>query len=139
MAKRGIPPVGKLPYGRTFDKESSRWGVNEEKKEMIQQSAKRYLEGESLPNIAKSFDLSLSTLWTVIKKTGGTEWPLKFKNESLNINETIIMEIPRLLDDSTMQAIKKKAEANRNYAHGTPIKHKYLLGRMRLKQQYLSN
>ena len=133
MAKRGIPSVGSLPYGRTYDKEAKeeeRWGVDEEKKEIIQQAAKRYLDGESLPEIATSINMGVSTLWTILKKTGGTEWPLKFQNDALNINETVIMEVPRLLEDSTIEAIKKKAQANRTYTRGDKLKYRYLLGRM---------
>ena len=48
-AKRlGAPTSGRRPFGRTWDKEAQKWGVDEKKKAMIEDVAKRYLAGHSL-------------------------------------------------------------------------------------------
>jgi len=134
IAKRGVPATGKLPYGRTFDKKTGKWGVDREKKAIIVQAAKRYLSGEPIVDIAISFNMNFSNLWKILTQRSGTEWECRFRFRYTDdgpyiIDETVKFTIPRLLDESTIKAIHEKAEANKTYTHGE-IKHKYLLSRM---------
>jgi site-specific DNA recombinase len=50
-ARRGIPSVGQLPYGRTWT-ENDGWGIDEEKKKIKQSDVKRYIAGEKMKDIA---------------------------------------------------------------------------------------
>ncbi len=127
-AKRNIPTSGKLPYGRTFDKDKG-WGLDPEKVQIIKTAAKRYLEGLPLPECGKLAGMNFTNLWKILNHRSGEEWECKFRNARLNIDETVILNIPRLLDDEVIQAIKEKAAANKTYQHGE-IKNRYLLSRM---------
>jgi DNA invertase Pin-like site-specific DNA recombinase len=54
-AKKGWPACGKLPYGRTFDPKTGKWGIDPDKQQQIEDVARRYLEGESLPKLALEY------------------------------------------------------------------------------------
>jgi site-specific DNA recombinase len=128
-AKRNIPTSGKLPYGRTYDKKTGQWGLDPEKVQIIKTAAKRYLDGMPLPEVGKLAGMNFTNLWKILNHRSGPEWEIQFRNKKLNIDETVILTIPRLLDDKTIQAIKEKAQANKTYTHGV-IKYRYLLSRM---------
>ena len=128
-AKRGLPTSGKLPWGRTWDKEKQQWGIDPEKQKIIQQAAERYLAGESIVHIAASFGMNFSNLWKILNHRSGDRWIQTFKAENLNIDETVEITIPRLLPEATIRAIHEKGRANRTYTHGS-VKHQYLLSRM---------
>lgn len=127
-AKQGIPTSGKLPYGRTWSKKDG-WGIDKEKQEIIERLARRYLKGEKMADLSKEYGMNHASLWKTLTQRSGTEWPCRFTNKRLNIDETVMMEIPPLLDEKTIAAIKEKAEANKTYQHGH-IKYRYLLSRM---------
>jgi site-specific DNA recombinase len=126
-AKRGIPTCGAKPYGRTFDKKTEKWGIDDNKKKIIEQAAERYLQGESLKSIASSFNMDFTNLWDILSQRSGIDWPCHFKYG--NIDEMVIMTIPRLLEDDVISAIHQKGIAKKTYDHGE-IKNKYLLSRM---------
>jgi len=128
-SKRGLPTCGKLPYGRTFDKETNTWGIDPDKQARIKQAAERYLAGESLPQIASSLGMNTTNLWKVLNHRSGDTWRQTFNVPNLNIDETVDIQIPRLLDEETITAIHERARANKTYTHGE-IKHRYLLSRM---------
>jgi len=128
-AKRGIPSSGNLPYGRTFDRKTETWGIDPEKHKNIKWAAERYLAGESIVHLAKILDMNFTNLWKILNHRSGTEWEIRFRNKKVNIDETVTMQIPPLLDEATIQAIKEQGQANKTYEHGV-IKHKYLLSRM---------
>ncbi|NLF73140.1 MAG: recombinase family protein [Candidatus Anammoximicrobium sp.] len=125
-AKRGLPTCGKLPFGRTYDRETGKWAVDEEKQAMIDDVARRYLAGEPLPRLAEEYGVNHSNLHKVLTSRCGAVWTQTFCIEGLKINETIDVPVPRLLPDETIAAIRRKAEANRTYQHGRP-KYPYLL------------
>ena len=128
-AKRNVPTAGKLPFGRTFDKESEKWGIDPEKYKQIQWAAEQYLNGMSIVEIAKILEMNFTNLWKILNHKSGTEWECRFRNEKVNVDETVTLMIPPLLDEETIQAIKEQAVANKTYEHGV-IKNKYLLSRV---------
>jgi len=125
-AKEGKPSAGKLPWGRTYDKETKKWGIDLEKKQIIEQIANEYLEGGKGKEIAKKYGINYSPMMKVLRERCGDSWDISLKNKRLNIHETITMKVPRLLPEKTIQAIRKKIDANRTYMHGE-IKHVYPL------------
>ncbi len=128
-AKRGLPVCGKLPYGRTFDHKTEKWGIDHEKKHSIQEIAKRYLAGEKLSDLADEYGHNHSNLHKILTKRGGTTWEQRFDVDKLNIHEVVETPIPELLPCKTIAAILQKAKANKTYQHGAN-KHPYLLARM---------
>lgn len=128
-AKKNIPTSRPLPYGRTFDKKTGQWGIDEKKQANIVDIAQRYLAGEKLKDLAEKYNIDHSNLHRILTQKSGVVWVQKFHSKKLNIHEDVPCEIPRLLDEKTIQAINKKAEANRTYRHGEITNH-YLLGRM---------
>lgn len=127
-AKRGLPTAGKLPYGRTYDKENG-WGIDKEKKSIIEEIARRYLAGEKMPELATEYGMNHSNLHKILTKRSGDEWEQEFHSKELNIHDKVITKIPRLLPQKTIDAILKKSAANKTYSHGQR-KHYYLLSRM---------
>jgi site-specific DNA recombinase len=125
-AKRNIPTSGKLPFGRAYDVKTGVWGIDEEKARKIKQAADRYLKGESVESIAATFSMNTSNLWKILTKTSGDKWPLNFRSKASNVDETVVLTIPRLLDDKIILAILKKADLNRTFKRGFG-KNKYLL------------
>lgn len=127
-ARRNVPSAGKLPYGRTYS-ETDGWGIDPQKKQQIEWAAKQYLDGVSIVDIAKTLGMNFTNLWKILNHRSGTEWEIRFTNEKLNIDETVNLTIPPLLDDETISRIKEQAAANKTYTHGA-TKHQYLLSRM---------
>tara|TARA_R110001592_G_scaffold8400_4_gene46009 strand:+ start:3478 stop:4626 length:1149 start_codon:yes stop_codon:yes gene_type:complete len=126
-AKRlGAPTSGKKPFGRTWDKETQKWGVDEKKKAMIEDVAKRYLAGESLPKLATEYGINHSFLNKTLAENCGDSYTITWDIKDLRIHETVTIDIPPLLSAKTIKAIRKKAVANRTYQHGEP-KYQYLL------------
>ena len=128
-AKQDIPVAGKLPYGRTYNKETKQWGIDLEKQAIIKDAAKRYLSGESINDIATLYGMNTPNLNKILKHRCGDTWEQRFRSKPLNIDETVRIQIPRLLPESIIKQIHEKSEANRTYTHGMN-KHPYLLARM---------
>jgi len=127
-AKRNVPASGSLPFGRLWDDKNEKWSADPAAKTMMQDAAKRYLAGESIRHIAAEYGISESTLRDRFEKAGG-KLPVEFHSDRLKIHETFTMDIPPLLDERTLRAIRKRADANTTYTHGH-MKYKYLLNRM---------
>ena len=127
-AKKGVPAVGKCPYGRTFDKKNNKWGIDKEKQQKIKYAAEMYLAGESLPDIAKQLGMNHSNLHKILTKRSGEIWVQRFKVRK-GVIEEIETKVPPLLSKRIIEKIHAKALANRTFSHGH-IKHKYLLARM---------
>jgi DNA invertase Pin-like site-specific DNA recombinase len=123
-AKRNINTAGRLPYGRTFDKKTEKWGIDIKKQNIIKQAAQRYLNGEGLPQIAHTLGLDPANLHRILTKHSGTTRSTNFKYK--NINETISFNIPPLLDESTIEKIKERLYINKTYTRGNK-KNQYLL------------
>ncbi|WP_197453744.1 recombinase family protein [Caulifigura coniformis] len=116
-AKRGLPTTGKLPYGRTFDRKSEKWGIDKEKQKVIAEAARRYLDGASMADLAKKYGMNHSNLHKVLMQRCGPEWEMEFTAPEFNIHEKVIVQIPQLLDAKTIKALKKRASANKTYLH----------------------
>lgn len=126
-AKRlGAPTSGKKPFGRTWDKKAQKWGVDEKKKAMIEDIAKRYLAGESLPKLATEYGINHSFLNKTLAESCGDSYTITWDIKDLRIHETVTIDIPPLLSAKTIKAIRNKAVANRTFQHGEP-KYQYLL------------
>ena len=128
-AKKNRPTGGKPPFGRTFNKITGAWGIDEQKRKDIAWAANKYLEGESLEQLAKTLGMNHSNLWKILNRRSGTEWELRFQNKKLQIDETIKLTIPELLPQETIEAIHQKAEYNKKFERSA-IKNKYLLSRL---------
>ena len=117
-AKRGIPSAGKLPWGRTFNKDTEEWGIDPEKQKIIERAAKEYLNDQKGPDIAKKYGFFYPNLMRILRERCGDKWTISLSNDRLNIHEKITMTIPRLLPEETISAIHEKTVANRTYNHG---------------------
>ena len=128
-ASRGLPTCGQLPYGRTFDKKTETWGIDEEKRKKIVWAARQYLKDESLRKIAQTLGTSEFHIWEILNRRSGDVWELSFRSERLHIDEKVQVKVPPLLDPETIRKIHEHAQANRTYLHGMK-KREYLLARM---------
>jgi DNA invertase Pin-like site-specific DNA recombinase len=126
-ARRGVPSVGGLPFGRHYDRKTGQWSVDASKQAIIVDIASRYLRGEPLPKLAAEYGMSRVTVFETLRKALGDCWTLRFQSKALNIDETVVLQVPRLLDDSTIKAVHQRMQANRSHLRGHP-KHVYLLG-----------
>jgi len=127
-AKQGVPTCGKLPYGRTYDKQKG-WGIDKEKQSFIKDVARRYLDGESLKNMAEQYDMNFSNLSKILKQRCGDTWEQRFISPRLNIDETVVTKVPPLLSKAVIAMILARSESNSTYTHGQN-KYFYLLSRM---------
>jgi len=112
--KKGFPTGGKLPFGRTFDKLTGQWVLDEEVAKLLRWAADEYLKGGSLKDISHSLitlhnqPLGYPYLINVLSKRCGDTWAVNFKGEA-----PMTYQIPRILDDVTIQKIKERLEHNR--------------------------
>jgi site-specific DNA recombinase len=125
-AKQNIPTSGKIPYGRTFEKE---WGIDPDKQIIIENAAEMYLKGVSARVISSTLNMNWPNLLKILKYRSGEHWEIRFRKKEFGIDKTVALKIPELLPEETIEAIRQRAEANKTYSHGK-IKHEYLLSRM---------
>lgn len=128
-AKRGIPTSGSLPYGRTFNKETETWGLDPVKVDRLKQAAKDYLNDVKFSDICTKHGFQKDHLHKIFRESSDDKFPIRFRSKKLNINETVTLTIPPLLDKMMVERIRAKARANLTYHHGEP-KNRYLLSRM---------
>lgn len=128
-ALRGVPTSGSLPFGRDFDRKLGVWKIIEEKKAKIEEIARRYLAGESLPKLAREHQIDTSCLYVILKERCGTKWLEIFESKSLGIRQEVSHVVPPLLDENTIKAVRLRAEANKTFHHAQP-KNRYLLSRV---------
>ena len=96
---------------------------------MIADVAKRYLAGESLPQMAEEYGINHSQLCLTLRERCGTKWQVKLDCNKLDFHEVHTLTIPALLDDQTIKLLKDRLKANRTYIRsgGRPRVHDYLL------------
>ena len=96
-----------------------------EKQQIVKDAAKRYLAGKSIEELAKEYDMNAANLHKVLYAAhSGPKWQVEFQSKVLNIHEVIEIEVPPLLPDETIRAIRAKAEANPDlhaWSHQTPL------------------
>lgn len=109
-AKRGMNAAGVLPYGRIYDKPSGQWGIDKDKQQIIQRAAERYLSGEGIPQIANTIGMNAANLHRILTKHSGSKRTTRFKYK--HIDQTITFEIPALLSDTMIEAIRQRIYAN---------------------------
>jgi hypothetical protein len=119
-SKRGVPCCGMLPFGRSYDRKTGKWDVVEAQRAALLDIVQRYLKGESLTKLAGEHRLNYSTLTKILRERCGTVWECRFRADDLGIDETVTMEIPRLLPEQTIRAVHQRLDANRTYLHGAP-------------------
>lgn len=131
-AKRGIPTNGKLPYGRRFNKGTSKWELIPEAQERIETIAREYLnEDVDFETLGKRYGINASYLHSVLTKRCGDTWTIQFKSPVQNKDnpyEEITMKVPRLLSEETIRRIRDKCEGRRTWTHGVQ-KYHYLFSR----------
>ncbi len=114
-AKRGIPTSGRLPFGRTFDKVTGEWGLDENASNALRWVAEEYLNNNvSLRELSDTLRtrhkirLCHSSLIEVLSQRCRDTWTVKFKGEA-----PLTYKIPRILDDETIQRIRDRLAHNR--------------------------
>jgi DNA invertase Pin-like site-specific DNA recombinase len=126
-ARRGVPATG-LPFGRLWDKKAERWSLDPDKVAKVEDIARRYLAGESLPRLAKEHSLNHSFVCRTLRHGCGDTWDVHFDAPDLAISETVRMTVPRLLDEPTIKRLRQRLDAGRTHLHRPPApKHSYLL------------
>ena len=94
--RRGIPSSGALPIGRTYNRETDKWRLDQEVARLLQSAARRYLKGETPRGIAhefksQGFRMSYQNLITTLTQKCGDEWTVQFNGEN-----PVIFKIPRI-------------------------------------------
>lgn len=129
-AKQGLPSCGKKPWGRIWDPTAKTWRIDPEKHAKIQLIAKEYLQSDISFNVlGPKHGMNGANLHKVLCHRCGDKWEVSFRAKDLNIEETHTLEIPRLLPEETIQAIRKKSEARNSYDKKGQ-KHPYLFARV---------
>lgn len=128
-AQKGLPSCGNLPFGRTFI--DGQWGLDAKAHRIIQDAARRYLDGESLDAIATEFGMKRWLLHRVLTERSGDTWVQTFDMSRYGIKKPIAIptEVPPLLDGKTIKAVRDRAKNRRVYS-GTPRHHYLLSGRV---------
>jgi site-specific DNA recombinase len=113
LLNKGIPAIGRLPFNRKYNKETEKWSfVDEERNEYIKWAAQRYLDGKSLKKIAdelstKGFKITSVHLTRVLGQKCGSKIDFNVKGQ------TFSMDMPKILDERTIKAIRKKLDFNK--------------------------
>jgi DNA invertase Pin-like site-specific DNA recombinase len=116
-------PITNPPYGRTWSKKAG-WGIDPDKKRIMEEVAEAYLAGESFKRLGKRFGLDPSGICKNLHYCGD-KVEQTIKAPDLNIEFTATLKIPRLLDDDVIRKVEERMKANRRM--GKPPVHGYLL------------
>lgn len=106
--QRGFPTSGRLPFGRTFNKETEKWELDDKAAMQITQAAKEFLAGGSLFKIAEKFQMNYTTLIKTLSERCGDKWTVNFKDE-----KPITYEIPRILPEEIIEQIRNRLMFNK--------------------------
>lgn len=128
-AQRNIPASGYLPFGRTFDKKTETWGLQEDKAKIIQEIAQRYINGEQLAALAQEYSIEHTTLHQVLMNRSGSKWTVVFKRPWLRDSVTVHLKIPALLDDKTIKQVHARRDQQKRFDR-KHITNRYLFSRI---------
>lgn len=133
----GVPATGKLPWGRTFDKQNGVWGIDQEKRQVFEKAVVEFINGGSLREIGaripKEYNLSYGNLYKLLKTAAGSKWTVKIKTKPLEDKKiakikTVVFDVPPLIDPETLAMAEKRLTFNRtNPRIDTESKEIYLL------------
>jgi len=90
-ANRGLPTAGKLPFGRTFNRKTEKWGVDPAKKAFIEEIAERYLAGESLEKVAIEHGVNHASLHKTLMQRTGPDWSVTFRVDGVVVRDKPLM------------------------------------------------
>jgi site-specific DNA recombinase len=134
LARENNAPIGsKRPFGRVWKQTGRRpsdgvWVLDPDKKVMIEDVARRYLNGEPLPKLATQYRVNHSNLCKILRERCGPTWVQRVRCHELGIDEEIEVTVPELLPPETVKAVQHRLVANRTYLHKPPRSvHEYLL------------
>ena len=99
-------------------------------KPIINEAARLYLEEDySWKQLGERFGMNGTNLHKTMCYRCGDEWSIHFKDKNFKLDETHTLNIPPLLSNETIIAIRRKCEARRTYDHKTQ-KYQYLFSRL---------
>ena len=114
--EHGVPTAGgPMPYARSFNKVTKQWELDENKRALIEDAARRYLAGGSIKKIAAEIGMEHTRLHRILTKGSGDKWEIRFHSKDLNIDETVLFTIPRLLSDETIRRIHKTGRFQQDF------------------------
>jgi site-specific DNA recombinase len=119
--RRGIPTAGAKPYGRTWDKETGKFVLDEGVADKIREAADKYLQGEKMLDLAKSLKMTKSNLISKFRYSCGDTWTVRFKGV-----EPMTYKMERILSDEMIEKVLDMVEFNRRN-NRTDIVNKYVL------------
>jgi len=111
--RKGKIIAGRPPFARIKNNSTGEFELDKKKAKLIRWAAKKYLNGGSLYEISHvlktkhKLPLSYPYLIKVLTQKCGDTWKVKFKNE-----DPILTKMPRILSDTTIQAIKDRVKHN---------------------------
>lgn len=94
-AKDGyLSSSGRVPYGRTFNKKTREWGIDERKWQAIKEAARQYLEGDvPFTVLGERFGMNPAYLREVLTQRCGDTWVQRYREERFKIDEKVEMKI----------------------------------------------
>jgi DNA invertase Pin-like site-specific DNA recombinase len=119
-ASKGWPACGSLPFGRTFDRETGKWHIIPEDRDMIADCAARYLKGERLEDLATEYHRDRANLTRILRERCGETWLQEFNYPRFDIAEKIVTVVPRLLDEDIIKKLRHRLTACRTYLRLPP-------------------
>jgi site-specific DNA recombinase len=117
LAERGVPAVGNLPWGRTYDKHKGVWGVDPDKREMLQRAAADFLAGTAtMGQLERRTGLIFTQLYDLFNGKAGAEWTVHFRPAKFpQLAKDVTLNVPALLDGRTLRLLKRKIARGRAF------------------------
>ena len=106
------------PPGREFDKDTGTWKVDEKFKKKAQKMVKVYLhENISTRELAKRFDMPVSTTQDLLRRFTGSTWVQTFHSKKYKIHEEIPTWMPPFVDPETERQLLAKLKSKQRYEY----------------------
>jgi DNA invertase Pin-like site-specific DNA recombinase len=113
-ARKGIPTAGKIPFGRTYDRDAGTWRIDPVAKRQIEEIADRIMGGTSLNDLAREYELNHSNLSRTLRLHSGEEWSYTLGGE------VFTCRVPRLLPERTIRTVREVLKALEGQPHVRP-------------------